>query len=126
MIPRIMLKISNIIKPFRWLVFSCLILFGFLAYYFLPRAPEGGSIDYTELPHILIMLGVFWSVSLFFILVFCRGVPVKPEQHLGFITKARYFLKLTFTWYISIFMALYLCGLIFGTTSYLIKSVSGS
>jgi hypothetical protein len=39
----------------------------FLAYQFLPRAPEGGSIGYTELPHILIMLGVFWSVSLFYI-----------------------------------------------------------
>jgi hypothetical protein len=126
MIPRIMLKISNIIKPLRWLVFSCLILFCFLAYQFLPRAPEGGSIGYTELPHILIMFGVFWSASLFCILIFCRGVPVKPKQHLGFITKARYYFKLTLTWYISIFMALYLCGLIFGTTSYLVKSVLGS
>lgn len=126
MIPRMMLKISNIIKPYRWLVFSCLVLFVFLAHQFLPRPPEGESIGYTELPHILIMLGVFWSVSLFLVLVLCRGLPLQPDPNVGFVLKGLYYLKLIVTWYVSIFMALYLCGLIFGTISYIVKSVMGS
>ena len=126
MIPRIMLKVSNIIKPFRWLVFSCLILFVFLAYEFLPRPPVGGSIGYTELPHILIVLGVFWSVSLLFVLVLWRGLPLKPDCNVGLVLKGQYYFKLIGTWYASTFMALYLCGLIFGTILYIVKSVLGN
>jgi hypothetical protein len=119
-------KVSNIIKPFKWLVFLCLILFVFLAYQFLPRPPENGSISYTELPHIVIMLGFFWSVSLFSVSILCRGLPLKPDSSVGFVLKGQYYLKLIITWYISVFMALYFFCLIFGTTSYILESVLGS
>ena len=126
MTPRVMFKISNILKPYRWLIFACFVVSLLLAYWFLPQPSENSAIGYSELTHILILLGVFWSATLVFILVLCRGLPVKPQREASFVIKTYYYVKLIFTWYFSVFMGLYLLGLIFGTVSFFLKNVSGS
>jgi len=118
MTPRVMFKISNILKPYRWLIFACFVVSLLLAYWFLPQPSENSVIGYSELTHILILIGVFWSATLVFILVICRGLPDKPQREASFVIKTDYYFKLVFTWYFSVFMGLYLLGLIFGTVSF--------
>lgn len=126
MTPRVMFKISNILKPYRWLIFACFVASLLLAYWFLPKPLDNSVIGYSELTHIFILLGVFWSATLVFILVLCRGLPVKPQRVASFVIKTDYYVKLIFTWYFSVFMGLYLLGLIFGTVSFFLKNVTGS
>ncbi len=126
MTPRVMFKISNILKPYRWLIFACFVVSWLLAYWFLPQPPENGFVGYRDLTDIFILLGVFWSLTLVFILVLCRGLPVKPQREASFVKKTDYYFKLIFTWYFSVFMGLYLLGLIFGTVSFFLKNVMGS
>jgi hypothetical protein len=126
MTPCIMFKFSQILKPYRWLVLLCVFFFGTSAFLYLPRAELGENVLITELPHILILLGLFWTTALLFILIFCRGLPQKPLPNSSVFLLPIYYFKLVSSWFISIYMSLFLGGLVYGTFGYPISRLIGN